>query len=216
MLISIHIPKTAGTSFGALLTRRFGSALLEDYHDRPLSRASLPRLAHALAQWPGSRRRLEEYEAVHGHFLAVKYLLTPGDVVTWLRHPAQRIVSRYEHYRRDVQSGTPLHRVPGLRPGLTLEEFSRIPRFRNTYAKYLRGFPWQRVTCYGFSEDVPEGLARMQRRLGLDLGVALHANANPLNPAGHYHLEPAQERALLALNAEDYRLWSWARAREGV
>lgn len=216
MLISIHIPKTAGTSFGALLRRRFGTALLEDYQDRPMARAPWSRIAHAAAQWPVSRRRLAGYQAVHGHFLALKYLAVPGDVVTWLRHPAQRMVSRYEHYLRDVAVGRPLQPVAGLRPGLTLEEFSAIPRFRNTCAKYLRGFPRQRVACYGFSEDVAEGLARMQRVLGLELGPAPHANANPAKAGARYELEPSQERRLIALNAADYRLWCWAHEREGI
>jgi hypothetical protein len=215
MLISIHIPKTAGTSFGALLRQRFGTGLLEDYEDRPLARAAVPRLAQAVAQWPASHRRLAGYDAVHGHFLALKYLPVRGDVVTWLRHPAQRVVSRYEHYRRDVAAERRLPPVAGLRPGLTLDEFSRIPRFRNTCAKYLRGFPRQRVACYGFSEDVAEGLARMQRVLGLELGPSLHANANPAKSGSHYLLEPSQERRLIALNAQDYRLWCWAREREG-
>lgn len=215
MLISIHIPKTAGTSFGGLLRQRFGTALLEDYDDRPLAWAAVPRIAQALRQWPDARARVHGYDAVHGHFLALKYRSVPGDVVTWLRHPAQRVVSRYEHYLRDVADGRPLQPVAGLRPGLTLDEFSRIPRFRNTCAKYLRGFPRQRVACYGFSDDVAEGLARMQRVLGLDLGPAERANANPTKSGSLYVMEPSQERRLIALNAQDYRLWCWAREREG-
>ncbi len=216
MLISIHIPKTAGTSFGALLRQRFGAGLLEDYGDRPMSRASAPRIAGALVRMPGGAIRLRGFQAVHGHFLALKYVGTRGDVVTWLRHPAQRVVSRYEHYLRDVVAGLPLQPVDGLRPGLSLEEFSRIPRFRNTCAKFLRGFPRNRIACYGFSEDVPEGLKRMHRVLGLDLGPSLHTNANPAKTGSLYSLEPSQERALIDLNAEDYRLWSWAREREGI
>lgn len=216
MLISIHIPKTAGTSFGVLLRQRFGDRLLEDYGDRPLARPVAPRIAQALARLPLGPVRVARFDAVHGHFMALKYLLVRGDVVTWLRHPAQRIISRYEHYRRDVAAGRPLQPVEGLRPGLTLEEFSRIPRFRNTCAKYLRGFPRRRVACYGFSEDVAEGLARMQRVLGLQLGPLPHANANPGKADPHYAMDTATEHALIALNAEDYRLWCWAREREGV
>lgn len=216
MLISVHIPKTSGTSFGLLLRQRFGAALLEDYDDRPLSRGTVPRIASAVGHWPLLARRLAGYQAVHGHFLALKYLPLRAPMVTWLRHPAQRAVSRYEHYRREVAAGRPLQPVAGLRPGLTLEEFSRLPRFRNTCAKFLRGVPRGRVACYGFAEDVAGSLARMQQVLGLDLGASLHANANPANAGRPYALEPAQERSLLALNAEDYRLWCWAREREGL
>lgn len=216
VLISIHIPKTAGTSFGTMLQQHFGAALLRDYEDRPLSHPPLPRLATALAAVPRARSRLEGYQAVHGHFLALKYAAVRGDFVTWLRHPAQRVVSRYQHYLRDVAEGRTLQAVAGLRPGLSLEEFARIPRFRDTCSKYLRGFPRTRIACYGFSEDMAEGLARMRARLGLELGPLVRTNANPGKQADAYRLEPALERSLLALNAADYRLWQWAREREGV
>lgn len=216
MLISIHIPKTAGTSFGLLLKQHFGDRLLEDYQDRPLAHTALPRLAHALAAWPGNGRRLGGYEAVHGHFLGLKYLPVRGHVVTWLRHPVQRVLSRYGHYLRDVDAGRPLQPVSGLRPGLRLDEFARLPRFRDTCSKYLRAVPDRRVAVYGFSEDMEASLARMRRVLGLPLGQAPQANTNPARPGGRYELDSAQERDLLRLNAADYRLWNRAREREGA
>ena len=48
MLISVHIPKTGGTSFGAMLARHFGPRLLRDYDDRPLSHGGLARLSMAV------------------------------------------------------------------------------------------------------------------------------------------------------------------------
>lgn len=216
MLISVHIPKTAGTAFGALLTRHFGPRLLKDYGDRPLSHAALPRLASSLAQIPLASSRLRGFEAVHGHFLPLKYLATRGDVITWLRDPAQRLVSRYEHYRRDVTEGRQLQDAPGLQPGLTLAQFIEIPRFHNTYARYFRGFPLRRVRCFGFTEDMGEGLTRMRRVIGLDLGDWVLANTNPSRQGVRYEISRAVERRIAALNREDYRLWHWAREREGA
>lgn len=216
MLISVHIPKTAGTAFGTLLSRRFGPGLLEDYGDRPLSHAALRRLASSLAQIPLAASRLRGFEAVHGHFQPLKYLACRGEVITWLRDPAQRMVSRYEHYRRDVDQGRPLQPAPGLRPGLTLAQFIEIPRFHNTYAKYFRGFPLRRVRCFGFSEDMSDGLARMRRVLGLDLGDPALANANPSKDGTRYEIARELELRIATLNREDYRLWAWAREREGV
>jgi hypothetical protein len=215
-IISVHIPKTAGTAFGMLLSRKFGSRLLKDYADQPLSHGWLPRLAGSAVQLPLAPSRLRGFDAVHGHFLPLKYLAARGDVVTWLREPAQRILSRYEHYRRDVAEGRALQRVPGLRPGLGLAEFIEIPRFQDTYAKYFQGFPLRRVACFGFSEDMEEGLARMRRSLGLDLGPALTLNANPDMPGRHYDIPAALARRIARLNRRDYRLWHRAREQEGV
>ena len=216
MLISVHIPKTAGTAFGALLEARFGARLLKDYEDHPLSHPPLRRITSSLGQLPLARRRLHGYDAVHGHFLALKYLAARGDVVTWLRDPVQRAVSRYEHYRRDVVEGRPLQAATGLKPGLTLEDFVEIPSFHNTYAKYFRGFPLHRVRCFGFSEDMAEGLGRMKRSLGLELGTAVRVNANPFKDEAHYEIPDTIQRRVIALNGADYRLWQWAHEREGV
>lgn len=216
MLISVHIPKTGGTSFGQILERQFGPRLLKDYGDRPLSHPAPARIWRALASAPGSGGRLHGFDAVHGHFLALKYSMVRGDVVTWLREPAQRVVSRYGHYQRDLARGKALRPVSGLRPGMSLEEFIEIPRFQDTCAKFLAGFPWSRVRCFGFSEDMEEGLERMRRVLGLELGPSVHALANPDRGDAAYPIEPALQRRIEKLNRRDYRLWRYAREREGV
>lgn len=215
MLISVHIPKTGGTAFGELLAARFGQALLRDYDDRPLSHPAVARLGAALLRMPAQPARVAGFAAVHGHFLAVKYLAVPGDVVTWLRDPVQRVVSRYHHYLRDVSEGRPLQRVAGLRPGLDLAAFIELPRFQDTMAKYFTGFPLRRVRCFGFSEDMAEGLARMRRVTGLELGPPILANANPARGSEDYDLPEALRRRIEKLNAGDHRLWNEARAREG-
>jgi hypothetical protein len=216
MLVSVHIPKTGGTAFGELLASHFGPSLLQDYDDRPLSHPAAWRLASAIARIPAQPARLAGYRAVHGHFLAVKYLAARGDVVTWLRDPAQRVLSRYHHYLRDVAAGRELQRVAGLRPGLELAEFIELPRFQDTMAKYFSGFPLRRVRCFGFSDDMAEGLARMHRLLGLDLGPPDVVNANPSRDGDGYDIPEALRRRIEKLNAGDYRLWNEARSREGV
>ena len=216
MLISVHIPKTGGTAFGELLARRFGSRLLRDYDDRPLAHAAPRRLAAAIAAIPAQPARRRGHDAVHGHFLALKYLGVRGDVVTWLRDPAQRVLSRYHHYRRDVAEGRELQGIAGLRPGLALEEFIELERFRDTMAKYFRGFPLRRVRCFGFSEDMAEGLERMRRSLGLELGAPERINANPGQGEAGYDIPETLRRRIERLNPGDYRLWNDARLREGV
>ena len=52
MLVSVHIPKTAGSSFLAGLRDRFGEGLLPDYGDAPIS-GSLP------ARWLRLRNRVK-------------------------------------------------------------------------------------------------------------------------------------------------------------
>lgn len=213
MLISVHIPKTAGTAFRDLLLRRFGDRLLTDYGDRPLSHAAPVRWVRAARGAWQANARLQGYEAVHGHFLAFKYRHVDAPMVTWLRDPVQRMVSRYQHYLRDVAEGRPLQAVRGLRPGLRLEEFVELPRYHNTYAKYFVGVPRRRLAWVGFTEDMPGSLERLHRTLGIDLGQPLTANRNPLRGDQPYVLEAAVERRIRALNRADIAFWEWARDR---
>ena len=215
MLISVHIPKTAGTTFRDLLSRRYGDRLLTDYGDRPLSHAAPTRWLRALQGALRAQARLQGHDAVHGHFLAFKYSRVDAPMVTWLRDPVQRMVSRYQHYLRDVAEGRPLQAVRGLRPGLRLDDFIELPRYHNTYAKYFIGVPRSRLSWVGFTEDVPGSLQRLQRALAIDLGPALVANRNPLRGELPYTLTPALEARIRRLNRADVAFWEWARDRFG-
>ena len=215
MLISVHIPKTAGTAFRDLLSRRFGDRLLTDYSDRPLSHGTPVRWLRAAHGAWRAKTRLQGYEAVHGHFLAFKYSHVDAPMVTWLRDPVQRMVSRYQHYLRDVAEGRPLQAVRGLRPGLRLDDFIELSRYHNTYAKYFVGVPRSRLSWVGFTEDVPGSLQRLHRTLAIDLGPALVANRNPLRGDQPYALTPALEARIRKLNRADVAFWEWARDRFG-
>ena len=116
--------------------------------------------------------------------------------------------------------------VAGLLEARELDEFGEghpraqpchgRQRFQDTAAKYFRGFPLSRVRCFGFSEDVDEGLARMRRVLDLPPGPLVHALANPARGAAGYEIEPSVQRRIEQCNRGDYRLWHYAREREGV
>lgn len=213
MLISIHLPKTAGTAFRQLLLRHYGDRLLVDSGDHPLSHGAPVRIATALLGAIGARRRVQGHEAVHGHFLALKYRHIPGPMITWLRDPVQRMVSRYEHYLRDVAEGRPLQAVRGLRPGLRLEEFIELPRYHNTCVKYFVGVDRRRLAWVGFTEDMTGSLARLKQTMGLDLGHAVQANQNPHRAGERYWLEPHVEQRIRILNRADVAFWEWAQAR---
>ena len=80
MLISVHFPKTAGSSFLVALESYFGQGLLQDYADRPINRTALRRNAQAV--YAGlrnavARTGMEKVACIHGHFLPLKYALLP-------------------------------------------------------------------------------------------------------------------------------------------
>jgi hypothetical protein len=160
MLISVHLPKTAGSSFLAALEQNFGERLLKDYDDRPITRSVLARNIAAAkgsivtAALGGS---LSRYDCIHGHFMPLKYRWMRADsairFVTWMRHPVERLGSHYFHWMRVAP---PTH-ASAIRRRVyaeqwSLERFCLAPEFRNIYRKYLWGFPLDHFDFVGITE----------------------------------------------------------------
>lgn len=208
MLISVHIPKCGGSTFRrAVLEPVFGDRLLLDYADKPLSVDVSERnaMAHTFSPAP---RLIEEYDCIHGHFLAVKYLSDgfPCQFAVWFRDPVQRMISRYHHSLRVARSTT----VP---PDLALEDFCALTRFRNTYAKYLWEFDLQDFDFIGIVEDYTRSLALFQRRFGFKVPLQIAAsNANPNKGWNErYPVPAAAARRIRKSNAEDVEIYRMAK-----
>ena len=157
MLVSIHMPKTAGLSFRASLEEHFGRQFAPDYVDSPL--AHPPRERHQMALASLGSNALTDMECVHGHFLPVKYLplaqKRPCRFVTWLREPVARLISHYHYWHRvyGIPSAytSELHRRV-VEERWTLEKFCLSPELRNIYTEFLWRFPFKRLDFIGITE----------------------------------------------------------------
>jgi hypothetical protein len=75
VLISVHLPKTAGSSFHHILRREYGDKMLLDYGDIPINTPREKRNAKALADAKANEKNdFGETKCIHGHFLPRKYL----------------------------------------------------------------------------------------------------------------------------------------------
>jgi hypothetical protein len=76
LLVSVHLPKTAGTSFRAALQAHYGNKLLEDYAMLPMQVPRGRREWQSLRDAYNARDQITpSTRAIHGHFLPVKYRL---------------------------------------------------------------------------------------------------------------------------------------------
>lgn len=166
MLISVHMPKTAGLSFRASLEECFGDAFRHDYQDYPLAQPAAARREQA-QQW-GQTVRAADFEGVkcvHGHFLPLKYLklaeTLPCTFVTWLREPVARLVSHYYYWQRTYDPASDLtsalHRRV-IQEQWSLEQFCLAPELRNVYSEFLWGFPAEKLDFIGITEFFEEDL----------------------------------------------------------
>ncbi len=217
MIVSVHIPKTAGTSFQFDLKQAFGARLLLDYDHWP-EIATPEAVAH------NERRRAdvlaeadqigERYDAIHGHFVADMYagIFPVTAIITIVRDPYQHAVSAYEQAARLAAS--PHHPVLAAikEAGTTLVDF--IEAFPNHQALYVGGMALQDFAMVGVTERYEQSVALFEAIFGIPMPRArARRNPNPAKRDGEYAIAPEVRRAVERSRAEDIALYHHARER---
>jgi hypothetical protein len=199
-LAFIHIPKTAGTSFRSGAEQHFGPwhccfdyGLYSDQTSEIVRRLMLeqtePGLFLAELQARGTR-------FFSGHVEASRYAPVFGmhRLVSFVRHPLQRIVSEYRtlqrHFgeRRDFQA------------------FAHDPRFINRQTRMLGGRDWMGLGFVGTTERYAESLEELNRVMGTRIPL-LESNLGRETLLDQYDLETDERELLTALNAADLLLY---------
>lgn len=212
VIISVHIPKTAGTSFGRGLRDRFGDRLLEDYEDRPLSdspEAALHRQEARAGVHANGADIVDRFDAVHGHFIADKYAALPGERLfcVVLRDPVERAAS---HYRQWVELPNPVNAMSRkvVEEGLDLAAFTALPGQASIYSLFLGAVPLDRFAVVGLTEAYEETLKLFEAVTGVTV-PARQDNVAEIRPT----LGLAEHDALAAAQPDNMRLYDAGRRR---
>lgn len=204
MIFSIHIPKTAGTSFQRALSERYGKRLALYYGVLdPKTTEGLRVPADELAV---AAARLEErgFEILHGHYryANVASLTTdPATVWTWLRDPVERTLSHYEFYRRRPLELKPL--AERVKAGeVRLAAFAQEPEVRDIQSRFLKGVELSNLGFVGISERFELGLSLL---FGDDAPtLKLRYNATERESEA----KPAQRAMIARTNVRDMQLYA--------
>jgi len=218
VLISVHLPKTAGSSFLVAIDAHFGGRLLRDYGDRPINKSTLRRNYQATLRCLRNalpRPDLQQYECVHGHFMPIKYqfLRTPlqKHFVTWMRDPIERLASHYFYW---IQNYNPhdagyLHRRV-VEEKWSLERFCLGPEMRNTYSKFFWRFPLHKFQFIGLTEFYAQDLEQFSAEfLNAPLEI-YHENVNRRGEQRSYIEAGGLRRKLEAHHDADMTLYRQA------
>jgi hypothetical protein len=210
MIISVHLPKTGGSSFKTLLQEQYGQQMLLDYDDKPMSHNKLSRNWAAIMH-NFRARPLENIHCIHGHFLPYKYayLNQESDYVIWLRDPAERIVSHYYYWQRTSNKiqKPPLHHKLTNKE-LSLEQFCRLPRFWNFYHQYLFRFKLENFSFIGLIENYEQSLTLFCKQFHIEKPVSvLFENQNSSRSGKTYDICPSLRHYIEKKNQKDYQLY---------
>jgi hypothetical protein len=212
LVVSIHIPKTGGGSFRAVLEAYADGHFRRDYTDRPLAPASV---RHRL-RLATSRPHLEQgTRVVHGHFIATKYWRRYPDAryAAWFRDPVERLASHYYFWKRSPDPEHPTCRRL-IEEDLSLPAFAALPEMRDVHSKLLGEVPVGRLAFAGLTERYDESLELFRRIFDPGLQVRVqrrHVNTERMGE--RYDLDPDLRASIADLNRVDAQLRAAAQAR---
>jgi hypothetical protein len=196
-LISIHIPKTGGTTFLELLSKHYGNRLLLDY---------------GLSGEEGSSKINQGlYGCVHGHFIADKYKsVKRGEYVFWLRNPLQRLFSQYYFWKKNKYP----HNIAWRRfyfEEWSFSDFALSPVARNKQSKYIGTLDIDSAKAIGITEFFNESmeLFNIELRMRVDPSTIPHHRRNiESDTRSRYQIKDKKlEAAILEYHREDYEMY---------
>jgi hypothetical protein len=206
-LISIHIPKTAGTSFRMMLKQEYGEkgALRLDLVDgairlenRTFDKLILPTTVRA----------------IHGHMtfqdVRANFDLKTIPLITWLRHPVDRVLSNYYYLLDRLHDFIPKENHAVIpRMVRSLEEFVEAEPNQNRIAKFLDGATVVDFAFIGVMENFEKDIPRLAQLLSWKQQAIPQVNKTARERA---EVSDAMRMHIAALNPRDMEWYQQALA----
>ncbi|VEN73010.1 hypothetical protein EPICR_100056 [Candidatus Desulfarcum epimagneticum] len=167
-IVSIHVPKTAGTAFKEILTQIFDpQRIYFDYDDPEFTKDQILRRLNKI-----SHRELEsissDKKAIHGHFFVKKYeRFFPGAKrIVWLRHPLLRFISLYFYVTKpQMKKINPFLYGMLFEKKLDIIEFIKSKTWNDKNWNFCEGRPLSNFYFAGIQEFFAEDMKELSRIL---------------------------------------------------
>ena len=201
-IISVHVPKTAGSAFTRVLLRVYGpEGVFLDYpYEKNYQRQFM-------------KERDANVKVIHGHFRGAKYkqIFPNAKRIIWLREPVSFLISYYcfiKVYRRSM-----FHNLV-LKKNLSFLEFVEIPKAQNMMSVFLRNLELKDFYFVGIQDFFAEDLEELKRRLSWPDVKISKENNNPYSDYQRIKEKVLSDRAIVekvySLNSKDAELYKEA------
>jgi hypothetical protein len=207
-IISLHIPKTAGTSFRNILKNVYGDdqVIRLDINEKGTIKVN---------EELYNGKQLPSVKIIHGHFyyqtLKEKFDL-PENIkfITWMRDPVKRVISNFNYLEKrlseiltDAEEYNILNNMPR-----SLIDYARLEFNRNKQYKFLSGNTLKDFVFVGINEYFEEDLIGLKKILNWpEIPEVLYQNKTE-------SLEKNVPKEILneiaSLNSDDVELYNYA------
>jgi hypothetical protein len=146
--LSIHNPKTAGTTFLVMLRNYYGNKFhLQTGNVKPAS--------------PG------RYDVIHGHFSIDFFNELKRPAICFVRHPVERVISHYYFWLQYPDRHNPLC-MKMINNKWSLSDFAKCPDRMNVMSQFM-GPDLDRFAFIGIQEDFENSVMRFEELFEIKL-----------------------------------------------
>ncbi|MFG0773285.1 capsular polysaccharide synthesis protein [Vibrio plantisponsor] len=207
-VVSIHLPKTAGTYFRKVLFNSLGERVHFDYGDRILDYSvdalKIRNKSHVNVNY--------NYDFIHGHFYLKKYFdsKTSHDFVTILREPLELMISMYNYLNNREDNNILIN----MAKTLSFEEFALHRWFNNHITRQLSDCPLKEFKLIGFQDNLETFLKKFELTYGVELNRNVLDTERNITLSSKVNIDTISHRfknIFYEKNKNDYNFYHLAR-----
>lgn len=190
--VFIHIPRTAGGTINHILRKMYENDIVILLHPgRKFLKKEYPK--------QGMIQTIDEirgYSIISGHVPIAKIIDLKRPIITWLRHPVDRVIS---HFRWSFRKQKRL--------GIDIIKFAEDDEMRNGMS-YLTGGDLSKFSFVGITENFDKDIKKMFDFLGV--GIPRYINKHVSNKKIKIGVDEETRKIIEELNDEDMNLYDEA------